>query len=136
MCGLFLLPFLLAPTGCNRTPVEPSVVATGSSSTNQDPLAFRVTGTVRVLTEHGFEPATTGNVFGFVEDGVGDGQTTGPIAIGKDGRFNFSVPRTTMRVRIEGQRYQPCAVTIDPTKKVEADFQPKRQAIRTSSDFR
>jgi hypothetical protein len=66
--------------------------------------------------------ATGGLVFGWVER-PGSGRTTGPVLVSALGRYQFKVPKDTLRVSVfGGPGHQPCAaaqvITADATLDV------------------
>jgi hypothetical protein len=82
---------------------------------------WTVSGTVWVHSATGKAPARSGAVFGWIEHSR-KGWTTGRVPIGTDGRFQFTIPAGTTRVRLQGPRHQPCAVTVEPAADVTADI--------------
>jgi hypothetical protein len=70
-----------------------------------------VSGRVWLHAVDGMKPYANARLFGWVESGS-SGRTTGPVTVGANGDYRFTVPEGA-RVRIYAGDYQPCQVTLD-----------------------
>src|SRR5262245_50948444 len=110
---------LLAGACGGRDPAPPV-----NPSPLPQPGTWTIAGTVWVHQGASATKAQGGQVFGWVER-QGGGATTGPVAVGQDGRYQFTVPVSTTRIFLErGSQagHQPCGVTLPPGDNLAADL--------------
>jgi hypothetical protein len=108
---------IFAATACGGGNKTPAPTPTPTPATS-----WTVSGTVWVHQSGGVTRAQSGSVFGWVEH-PNNAATTGPVRIGPDGRYDFTVTPDTIRVRVQrSEGYQPCAVTLESPNQLPADL--------------
>jgi hypothetical protein len=121
-----VLIVILSCAGCERTPPTSPTPKTGSS-VPPAPI-WIVSGTVWIAGGSGLEPATRGDVFGWIDSGA-PGETeyaTREVPISVDGHYELTIPAGTERLRLRGPLFQPCVITLEPTGDAIADIQVVR----------
>lgn len=130
-----VLGVLLSSAGCAKNSASPS------SSQTTRPVAppeatWTVSGTVWVAGTVGVEVATRGEAFAWVERGSdGLAETAGPATIAPDGHYELTIPASTIRLRLQGPLYQPCAITIEPRGDTVADIYVVRDATHLGANL-
>jgi len=120
----FLVPALCSAwfvAGCaDEMPLSPTPAVAPQPTGGFPSGTWTVRGTVWVHDAGGAAPAGSGSVFAWVQRPT-NGYSTGRGPIQPDGRYEIPIPSDTIRVDVQGPRFQPCATTVIPTGSDIAD---------------
>ena len=114
-CAMLAAVALCASACGNQAPPAPSATSGDPSGSR-----FAVSGRVLLQGETTVEAARTGTISALI-DRPGRLEWFPARTVVFDGRYGFIVPIDTTRVRVFGDGYQPCAVTLTMTGDASAD---------------